>query len=634
MVLAGIVTAVGGIEDFLSLWERLAGVKASYWKWRAIRAELDLLDLERVEIRHVRAWVKEEDTVRDLARASTDGELVRSAGARLAGFWKRRGLVERGDDNETAEAVVEVLLRFMTGVTDFEVAVRSHLELITDVVAAQALTLGQSAEVVEGSDLSQWLEDDRWGLLLRSHIVDNTVPAYIDRELDTEISARLAGAVVASDPESDTTLWDRFVFVSGNSKCGKTRSLLQALQRLAQTHDIVVYQPRNADFGGLAERVRRYGLEPQRNAVKVVLLDDLQFYEQASGPLAESPLLAPLDDQLPRFAELCFSPTPERILIVGTVWPDYLSGSPGQLRQRGDDTRHADAVLQLKSRALRLPVDLTDTEYAQARRLFGDLVDDDEVLRALAPTMAAVPEMLAQIEAAYENPAALTRRATLEGLLVAFLINSQGLGKDRLHSIVGDLVPVLESSEIAAEIQWALTPPVSGPWAFAVGHDQWRLADPLVADMMTRLNHQTAAAQVSMTPHEAKTAGLNAYIAANGPTTKSIPYWTQAATDTDPDPLLFIAATLGELGRSDEAIGVYDEVITRFGDHTEPAITERVAMAMFNKGVRLGALGRSDEAIGVYDEVITRFGDHTGRSVIVAAVQRSRRELDRLNGEE
>ena len=64
---------------------------------------------------------------------------------------------------------------------------------------------------------------------------------------------------------------------------------------------------------------------------------------------------------------------------------------------------------------------------------------------------------------------------------------------------------------------------------------------------------------------------------------------------------------LGALGRSDEALAVYDAVVERFGGREEPALLEPVAKALVNKGVRLGALGRSEEAIVVYDAVVERF---------------------------
>ncbi|MBI2303537.1 MAG: tetratricopeptide repeat protein [Chloroflexi bacterium] len=66
---------------------------------------------------------------------------------------------------------------------------------------------------------------------------------------------------------------------------------------------------------------------------------------------------------------------------------------------------------------------------------------------------------------------------------------------------------------------------------------------------------------------------------------------------------------LGQLGRSEEAVAVYDEVVRRFGEDSAPALREPVAKALFNKGVRLGQLGRSQEAVAVYDEVVRRFGE-------------------------
>ena len=69
--------------------------------------------------------------------------------------------------------------------------------------------------------------------------------------------------------------------------------------------------------------------------------------------------------------------------------------------------------------------------------------------------------------------------------------------------------------------------------------------------------------------------------------------------------------TLGELGRSKEAIAVYDDVVGRFGTATEPALRELVANALFNKGGTLSVLDRSNEAIAVYDDLLARFGSAT-----------------------
>ena len=66
--------------------------------------------------------------------------------------------------------------------------------------------------------------------------------------------------------------------------------------------------------------------------------------------------------------------------------------------------------------------------------------------------------------------------------------------------------------------------------------------------------------------------------------------------------------TLGALGKSEEAIAVYDEIDRRFGKDESPGVRAQVAKGLVNKGVTLGALGKSEEAIAVYDEIDRRFG--------------------------
>lgn len=67
--------------------------------------------------------------------------------------------------------------------------------------------------------------------------------------------------------------------------------------------------------------------------------------------------------------------------------------------------------------------------------------------------------------------------------------------------------------------------------------------------------------------------------------------------------------TLGQSNRSEEAIAVYSEVVTLYGNAPEVALREQVAMALRQKGVELSKLNRSEEAIAVYDEVVKRYGD-------------------------
>ena len=62
------------------------------------------------------------------------------------------------------------------------------------------------------------------------------------------------------------------------------------------------------------------------------------------------------------------------------------------------------------------------------------------------------------------------------------------------------------------------------------------------------------------------------------------------------------------LGKHDDGIAAYDEVVRRFGRSDAPELSEPVARALLNKGVTLGKLGRDDDEIAAYDEVVRRFG--------------------------
>ena len=80
------------------------------------------------------------------------------------------------------------------------------------------------------------------------------------------------------------------------------------------------------------------------------------------------------------------------------------------------------------------------------------------------------------------------------------------------------------------------------------------------------------------------------------------------------------------LGRSEEALAVYDDVVARYGDAPEPALREQVASALVNKGVTLGALGRSEEELAVYEQVVARYGDAT-EPILRQAVEMARTAL-------
>jgi hypothetical protein len=81
----------------------------------------------------------------------------------------------------------------------------------------------------------------------------------------------------------------------------------------------------------------------------------------------------------------------------------------------------------------------------------------------------------------------------------------------------------------------------------------------------------------------------------------------------------------------DTAIREYRAIDTRFGVSTDGEVVEQVAAALYDQGVTLGELGRSDEEITVYDDVVSRFGSRT-EAGITEQVKKVKERLAALTG--
>ena len=67
---------------------------------------------------------------------------------------------------------------------------------------------------------------------------------------------------------------------------------------------------------------------------------------------------------------------------------------------------------------------------------------------------------------------------------------------------------------------------------------------------------------------------------------------------------------LAELHRYEEAIAVDNDLITRFGNSQDTTIQEQVAKALLNKGVVLAELHRIGQARAEWEELVYRFKDN------------------------
>lgn len=89
-------------------------------------------------------------------------------------------------------------------------------------------------------------------------------------------------------------------------------------------------------------------------------------------------------------------------------------------------------------------------------------------------------------------------------------------------------------------------------------------------------------------------------------------------------------ARLGALGRGEEEIAVYDDLLHRFGSvsATDNTIRQQVAQGLCNKMVRLRELDRREDEIAVYNDLL-RFGRAMGAGKVDVEVPGGYRTIDR-----
>ena len=87
---------------------------------------------------------------------------------------------------------------------------------------------------------------------------------------------------------------------------------------------------------------------------------------------------------------------------------------------------------------------------------------------------------------------------------------------------------------------------------------------------------------------------------------------------------------LGQLGRAEEDLANYAELLERFADDLAPGLRKVVAKALLYRGVTLGELGRVEEERASYAELVEHFGgdsDPTIRKSLRVPTNSSTRNL-------
>ncbi|HLO96724.1 MAG TPA: tetratricopeptide repeat protein [Burkholderiaceae bacterium] len=97
---------------------------------------------------------------------------------------------------------------------------------------------------------------------------------------------------------------------------------------------------------------------------------------------------------------------------------------------------------------------------------------------------------------------------------------------------------------------------------------------------------------------------------------------------------LFKGITLGQLNTPEEGIAAYDELISRYSASLDPELQAWVFRAMVHKGLTLELIGQSEDALAAYEKAIEQYGQASEpefREILARALVGKGRAAGRLN---
>jgi hypothetical protein len=198
--------------------------------------------------------------------------------------------------------------------------------------------------------------------------------------------------------------------VSGESKVGKTRSLLEALDACCPDSKLIwVRPPDQSDekpplsvFADDWDEAVNDGLLP--SSTLVLVLDDLQYHVSVRTNAITQAALSSLTRH-------------PNVIVVGTCQPSFLRLDPGD-RNRGVPQPDPEVVSWANECAIWLEAELDRQERSHAIEIFAKAVQEDrvtpEALSRLAETLASVDQLMAKYERAAADPQNAHRVAFVE----------------------------------------------------------------------------------------------------------------------------------------------------------------------------------------------------------------------------
>ena len=289
-----------------------------------------------------------------------------------------------------------------------------------------------------------------------SDVSDHEVPAYVARTLDPVLREQLDRALASSGE-----VWrDQVVVISGPTRSGKTRSLLEALRRcddLGGTTTMVIVHPRRGDH-----------FEEIHGVIAVLQNDPV--VQGTLGALRVVVLIDDPVDQLERGVNLAFelkrlltTAGVGRIAVALTVPDGWLSVSHETARTRG--FRIEDVAL-LADRAVRYGATLDTGEEITAFEALGDRISSGPLsfddLSDLPARCARSRDLEAELNTILEPEQRDARAAVLLAALDGSIVEPGGVTVEWLQRVafswLADSSPITgrrEADEFHQALRWA-----------------------------------------------------------------------------------------------------------------------------------------------------------------------------------